>query len=304
MIKKYEYRHLIWIDLENPTNNEVRAIMEEHNIDPLVAEELLIPSLKPKVDLYPNCIYLILHFPTLKYKNGDQKNQEIDFVIGKNFVVTSRYEEIDPLHQFSKVFEVNSILDKSNMGEHAGFIFYYMIRNLYRYLIDQLDSVKSSLSQIEDRIFKGEEREMVLELSRVSRTLLDFKDATGVHKSVLDSLAAASKKFFGAEFDYYLASIISEYFKVHTEIQSGKEFVEELRLTNDSLLTTKQNEIMKTLTIMAFIFLPLSFIAALFSMSSNNLPLITGPNGFWIILGGMLVIGICIFSFFKYKRWL
>ncbi|HZS42918.1 MAG TPA: magnesium transporter CorA family protein [Candidatus Paceibacterota bacterium] len=304
MIKKYEYRNLVWIDLENPSSNEVRAVMDEYAMEPLVAEELLIPSLKPKVDLYNNCIYLILHFPILKYGQNSQKNQEIDFVIGRNFLVTSRYEEIDPLHQFSRVFEVNSILDRSNMGEHAGFIFYYMIRNLYRYLIDQLDSIKSSLAQVEDHIFKGEEREMVIELSQISRTLLDFKEATSVHKSVLDSLAIAGKKFFGPDFEYYLQSIISEYFKVHTEIQGSKEFVEELRTTNNSLLTTKQNEVMKTLTIMAFIFLPLSFIASIFGMNSDYLPIVGSPNGFWIILGSMLVIGLCIFSFFKYKKWL
>ncbi len=303
MIKKYEYKDLVWVDLESPTHNEVRQVMEEYNIDPVVAEELLVPSLKPKVDLYANCIYLILHFPTIKY-GTEQRNQEIDFIIGQNFLVTSRYESIDPVHQFSKVFEVNSILDKSNMGNHAGFIFYYMIRTVYSHLIDQLDSIKSSLTETEDKIFRGEERKMVIELSQLNRTLLDFKEATSAHKSVLDSLAIAGKKFFGADFEYYLQSIIGEYYKVHSEIQNSKEFLEELRLTNDSLLTTKQNEVMKTLTIMAFIFLPLSFLGTIFGMTSNYLPLMNNPNGFWIIISSMMILGLLIFSFFKYKRWL
>lgn len=303
MIKKYEYKNVVWIDLELPTHDEVRQIMDEHNIDPTVAEELLVPSLKPKVDLYSNCIYVILHFPTLK-SGSPQRNQEIDFIIGKNFIITSRYETIDSIHQFSKVFEVNSILDRSNMGEHAGFIFFYMIRTIYRHLIDQLDAVKSSLTMVEDKIFKGEEREMVVELSKVGRTLLDFKDATGVHESVLDSLVIAGRKFFGQDFDYYLQSIVSEYYKVHTQIQGSKEFLDELRVTNDSLLNTKQNEIMKTLTIMAFIFLPLSLFAGLFGMNSEYLPLIGGPFGFWKVILGMAILGSLIFTFFKYKKWL
>jgi magnesium transporter len=303
MLKKYEYKDLVWLDLESPTHNEVRMVMEQYNIEPLVAEELLVPSLKPKVDLRGNCIFLVLHFPVLK-GGVEQRNQEIDFIIGRNFLVTTRYENIDPLHQFSKVFEVNSILDRSNMGDHAGFIFYYMIRIVYQYLIEQLDSIKTSLAHVEEKIFQGEERQMVIEISHLNRALLDFKEATSAHSSVLNSLQIAGRKFFGESFDYYLQSILEEYYKLHSEIQSDKEFVEELRLTNDSLLHTKQNEIMKVLTVMAFIILPLTFIGQLFGMSLMYIPLARNPNGFWIILGSMIVIGIAIFSFFKHKKWL
>src|SRR3989344_2248311 len=132
MTLKYTYKNLTWIDLECPTQEELRKIMSEWSIHPLVAQELVGPSLRPKVELYPNFIYLILHFPVIRRKNSKRliEQQEIDFIIGKNFIITSRYDAIDPLHQFAKLFEVNSILDRGDMAEHAGLVFFYMVRVL------------------------------------------------------------------------------------------------------------------------------------------------------------------------------
>lgn len=305
MIKEYKYRDLIWVDLESPSQEEIRHTIEEFHIHPLIAHELSTPSLRPKVDLYQDFIYLILHFPEITPGHeAGSKSKEVDFIIGRNFIVTTRFDAIDPLHQFSKIFEVNSILDKSNFGDHAGFIFYYMICKMYESLGHELDALEGAIISAEERIFRGEEREMVIKLSRLSRTILDFKRAIGLHREVLESFEIAGRKFFGPEFDYHMRGILGEYLKVDSSVRNSVESILELRETNDSLLNTKQNEIMKTLTIMAFIFLPLSFIAALYSMETDYLPLAGQPNDFWIITGLMFAITIGILAFFKRKGWL
>jgi len=305
MIKKYVYKKLTWIDLESPTANDVRELMSEYDIHGLVAEELLIPTLKPKVDVYPNNIYLILHFPSLKKnKVGDSINQEIDFVIGKDFIITSHFDSIDPLLNFSKIFEVNSILDRSNIGNHAGFIFYYMIKSMYRQLLEELEYIRSGLTDAEQRIFHGEEKKMVFRISEINRDILTFREAINVHREVLNSFEIAGKQFFGDDFAYYLRDIVGEYYKVQNEVQNAKDFLQELRTTNDSLLTTKQNEVMKTFTVLAFIFLPMSFIGQLFGMSIKYTPLQSDPNAFWEILLIMVAAGVIIYGVFKHKRWL
>ena len=76
----------------------------------------------------------------------------------------------------------------------------------------------------------------------------------------------------------------------------------ELRETNNSLLSTKQNEVMKTLTVLAFLFLPISFMASLFGMS--NIPLAATPPGFWFALGIMAIIAFSCLLYFRHKEWL
>jgi magnesium transporter len=289
--------------MESPTHEEVRAIMEEFDIHPIAADELLSPSLRPKVDHYENFIYLILHFPALRHSH-ESSAQEVDFIIGKKFLITVRYELLDPLHKFSKVFEVNSILDKSEIGEHAGFLFFYMMRKLYSSLGHELSLIAESLKGIEDSVFAGREREMVVELSSIHRDILEFHRSLRMHRGILQSLSIACEEFFGGEFKHYTENIVGEFLKVEELLQDQKEVLNELRSTNDSLLSTKTNEIMKVLTATTFLMLPATLVGQLFGMNTENMPIVHGEYGFWIILFIMLAIAMSTLLWFKYKKWL
>lgn len=304
MINKYTYKDLEWLDLESPSQDEIREVVEKYDINITTAEELLLPSLKPKVELYQNFIYLVLHFPALKHTHGKRMDQEVDFIIGKNFLITTRYDTIDPIHKFSKVFEVNSVLEREDLGVHAGFLFYFIIRKLYRSLSHELDFIHDSLEEIQDNIFKGREKAMVYELSTVSRNLTSFIQATSAHREVLRSFENASKKFFGEEFEYYASAITEEYYKISSTVENDRILLHEVRETNNSLLTTKQNEVIKVLTISSLIIFPLTLFATIFAMSAEHKPIVGSPLDFWILIGIMGVFTICMLVMFKVKKWL
>lgn len=304
MISRYTYKDLVWVDLESPTQEEVRGVMEEFDIHPLTANELLVPTLRPKVDLYSNFIYLILHFPTISHNHNGKAEQEIDFIVGKKFLITTHYDLVDSLHEFSKVFEVNSILERSNMGDHAGYILFYILKELYKRLDSELSYTQHNLAEMEPNIFGGKERTMVASISLLSRNLLNFRKTIIPHKEVLESFELAGARFFGQDFVYYLRNITGEYFKVSSALEGQRETLLELRNTNNSLLTTKTNDIMKTIAIISFVTFPLSLIAAIFGMNTHTLPIVGSRGDFWIIIGIMVTITLAIFAFFKTKRWI
>lgn len=304
MLTKHKHKDVTWVDLESPTKEEVHKIMEEYSIHPSAAEELLMPTIKPKVEFYGNSLYIILHFPAFRHTHNHQQNQEVDFIIGKDFIITTRYDTIDPLHKFSKVFETNSILDKSDLGTHAGFVFFFMLKKLYKALEHELEYINDALETIEEDIFTGHEKEMVISLSIVSRDLLNFRQALTLHKEVLESFEEAGTKFFGKDFVHQIRSIISEYYRINNIIREHTDSLNELRETNNSLVSTKQNEVMKVLTIMAFITFPLSLIASIFGMNTIFLPIVGSANDFWVIMGIMVIFTVSIFIIFKYKKWL
>ncbi len=303
MITKHNYKKLVWIDVEAPTKEEVLSLMDEYRLPELVAEELVTETYRSKVDLYNNLIYMILHFPTVGRQGRKAEEQEIDFVLGKDFLITVHYGLIDPLHTFSKLFEVNSILDKQVVGDHAGYLFYYIIRELYKQSALELEDLNGTLRDIEHNIFAGREGEMVENISNTNRKLLDFKQAIRFHHEILKSFETAGKDFFGESFGYYLSSITGEYTKVRNILDSQKEILNDLRTTNDSLLSTKTNETIKTLTIITFIMLPLTLITGVFGMNSD-IVFIHSLHDFLIVLGAMSVTALVMFIYFKHKRWL
>jgi magnesium transporter len=304
MISRYRHGELVWIDLESPTSAEAREVLNEFEIAPEVAEELLLPSIKPRVDFYGTHMYLVLHFPALRHTHRLSSEQEVDFIIGRNFIITTHYDTVDPLHKFSKVFEVNSIIDRSNIGEHAGFIFYYMVKKLYRSIEHELEVVRDTLEDAEERIFEGQERDMVRNLSFISRDLLNMRQALSPQREILASFAEIASAFFEGSFDTQLRAIQNEHMRIFGAIKTNASWLIELRETNNSLVSTKQNEVMKVLTIMAFVTFPLSLVASIFGMNTQYLPIVGQPYDFWIIVGAMFIGMIVFLAFFKYKRWL
>ena len=304
MVTIRTYKKLTWIDLESPTKEEVRTIMEKYYVHPLVVNELLSPTLRPKVDVYENLLYIILHFPTITHRHDDRLEHELDFIVGKDFLITTHYGPFEALADFSKIFEVNSILNKGNMADHAGFLFFYLIRELYGNMTDELDHTRHTLNSITEEIFAGKEEKMVQAISGVGRNLLAFKQAIQPHKEVLDSFEEAGVKFFGKEFLYYLNAMSGEYYKIYNRLESQREMLSELRDTNDSLLTTKTNETMKILTILASLLLPAAIIASIFGMNTVAIPIIGMENDFYIVMGMMGALTIGLFLYFKYQKWI
>jgi magnesium transporter len=305
MITRHTHGDLVWLDLVSPTQEEVRSVTEEFSLDLLIADQLMMPSTRNRVDARREYFYFVLHFPAFKHLH-DLINTalEIDFVVGKQWIITTRYAEIDPLHQFSKFFEVDSVLERKNMGDHAGSIFYHMLSELYKMLNDELNHIEVRLDAVEDHIFEGYEKEMVAELSRISRDLLNYTQALDSHRGMLNSLETPGVALFGYEYVRSIRSIIGDYERLAAGMKSSQASLLELRETNNSLLTTKQNEIMKTFTIMAFLMLPLSLIASVFGMNASHMPVVGNQFDFWIIIGIMTAAIAVLFAFFKYRKWL
>lgn len=301
MMTRYAQHDLTWVDLVSPSASEVRAVMKEFNLDPLIAEELLTPSFKPKVERRGDAVYVILHFPALRMM-GTRPEQEIDFVVGKHFLVTTRYETIDPLHSFAKAFEVNTVLGRGG-ASHGGHLFVALVRSLYIALGDECGEVRRTLQAIEERIFGGDERGMVVALSHVGRTIHDFRQSLQPHREMLQSLEPAAGRFFGTEFGYYIRELVGAYERVEATLNNLYESLAELRATNDSLLTTKQNETIQKLTVLTFIFLPLTFVGQLFGMNLL-VPFANDPRAFWFVVLAMGILALTCFGYFKHKGWL
>ncbi len=306
MVNINKYKNLSWIDASSPTKDELSSLINEYSLHPLIGEELFSPTRKPKIEIYDNYIFLALHIPIHESVNKKRivKSKEIDFVIGKDFIITSHDEIIEPLHGFSKIFETNSILDKKGIGNHAGIIFFYIMKRLYEYMINNLENIKDSLIESEKHIFNGHERKMVENLSLISRELIDFKQITHLHKEIIESLSEIPKDFFDKDFNYFVDDLKHSYSSIHNLIISNKELLSDLRETNDSLLSTKQNDSLRLFSILAFVTFPLALLLDIFSLPTSHTPIIGLAYDWEILTGTVIVLAIAMFTYFKKKEWL
>ncbi|MEK7613875.1 MAG: CorA family divalent cation transporter [Patescibacteria group bacterium] len=303
MITRYEHGGVKWVDIENPTIDEVVSISNEFDLGEILIDELVTPTAKPRLDVFPGFVYAVLHFPALRYTHGLEANHEIDIVFGKDFIITTHYATASATFDLAKALEAASLRKNQDTATPTGLIFLELTQRLYQAADHELDALEDTIETIEENIFSGKERKMVTALSFASRELLMHKRLLGTHHEILEAFEKAVATLFGNEMSRYVRAANTLHYRVHNRALIMNDIVTELRDTNMALLFTRQNEITKNLTIVAFLTFPLSVIAAVFGMNTAYTPVVNDPNGFWIIVGGMVVLTLLFFTYFKLKKW-
>lgn len=305
MIVRHTRGSVTWIDIESPGADELRQVMREFNIDARIEDEIVSPTPYPLFIPFEDYVYAVLHFPTAD-PGGGSKNQEMDFIVGPEFIITARYEVIDSIHNLHKVFEAEELLGFSKDDVKAPVLLERIFRRLYGALGNEAEQAALRLERIEADIFSGKERATVRAISEVGRTLLRFDTTLARHAEPLSSFLQELSKpeFFGKRFREHGAHIEAERSHAAGLIASYRAVARELRSTNDSLLSTSQNEIIKTLTIIAFITSPPILIAGVFGMNSQYAPIVNRPDGFFIVLILMALSSLLVYISFRWKKWL
>lgn len=305
MIFRYEYPGGVWVDIEQPNPDEIRRVAREFSISERLETELLSPTPSPLVAGDEGAALLIMHFPAHETENSNTKGQEIDFVVGSHFIVTVRYEVIVPLHHLKKLLETQQIVSDHN-GITTDVLLEILFAHLYTSVRDHTDHAADSMERIERDMFDGHERNTVRQISNVSREFLHLEAALANQEESLNRFlkALAERNFFGASFSERAGRIEAERTQVAHFIKTYRAIATEMRETNIALLEAHQNEIMKTLTIITVIILPLELIAVTFGIHAKGTPFEGNPDAFLIIMTIMFSIVILMVLFFAKKRWL
>ncbi len=303
MIERYKDEHVTWVDLIAPTNDEIRAVMEEYEIPPQLVGDLSGPVPRSEATSAEHAIKVTIDFPVVKRKDVEGAH-EIKFIITKKTLLTVRYEDIAALHKFAKEFEVLSMLRKTGKEVDGGYLFFALMSTLYDGLAQKLDYLESRLNYIEQGMFEEREREMVFEISKTSQTLITFRQIFHAHKEVFEVARPMLIDMFSNTYGSRIEELVLHYQYLARRVSTLSASLLELRDTNNSLLETKQNEIMKIFTILAFVTFPLTLISSIFGMNTINMPIVGGQNDFWVVVCLMLAAGFIMFAYFRYKRWL
>jgi magnesium transporter len=278
--------------------------MHDFNIHPLAATQLSVPTLQPLVERYGPYLFIALHFPIFDPEKQTSISQEIDFVLTPHTLLTTRYREIEPIETILKKC---SFVPNKNTAEYLGrgtvFLFYHIVSELLRFSEREIDHIHKKIDGIEEGIFEGNERQMVPRISLVRRDIINFRGALKPQRMVLEALTEI-EDFVDEYTEPHLLALLRQFDRTLSLIEAKREVLEELHSTNESLLNARTNEIMKTLTIMAFVTFPLMLFSSLFGMNTSVLPIVGLPNDFWIIIGIMMAATLGFFAFFKSRRWL
>lgn len=297
-------KKLTWVDIKGPTEADLDWLRQNFNLHPLVLNELL-PSLDhPKIENFKDYLFIVLFYPLFDKKTSHTVPLELDIIVSKNYIITSHYQDIVPL---------KAIFDKCNLYEEereeytqkgSGELLYRIVRQILLACFPKLSHIKQNIDNIEKAIFGKEYKITVNQISLVKRDIIGFQRIIEPQALVLENLAKESEGFFAKKLNPYFRNLTNLYSQVSNILKTHSKTLSALDTTNQSLLTTRTNEIIKVLTIFSVIVFPLTLLAALFGMNTKYLPLVGLPYDFWLIAGLMLGGAIIMLAFFKRKKWI
>lgn len=310
MIYRQAHHGGVWVDLEQPSDEEIRQVAREFALGERIEAELLTPTPFPLVGGDEQAALAVLHFPSHVAEHGhgeagDTRSQEVDFIVGQHFVITVRYEVVAPLHHLRKLLESEDLLGhKSTIT--TDMLLEVLFTHLYAAVRDHTSHLTDRLGRIEAEMFAGRERVAVRAISALNREYLHLLAALANQEEPLERFLTvlARPAYFGASFTERAARIQGERGLVENLARTHLALATELRETNSALLNARQNEIIKTLTVVNVILLPLGLISWIFAMRTNGMPLIDQPNAFWIVIGAMAAVSLVLTAIFAKKRWL
>ncbi len=300
-----KHKKNIWIDVKNPSKKDLDYLKKKFKFHPVTLDELLTPTIRPRVEHYDHYLFMVIHFPFYDSQKKTNKSIEVDFLITPNALITVHYEDLLPLKQFLAKCQTDRTSRERALSETPALLLHCILEKLYNFSLRQLDHISKKVNQIEDKTFKeGGSEKVVKIISWVRRDIFDFRKTIKPQKTVLESLKIRGLKFFGKDMRPYFMDIIGDYIRVWNILENHKETIEALRETNDSLVSNRTNRIMRILTIFSVIVFPLTLLASIFGMNTQFLPLVGHEYDFWMIFGIMLVATAGMLVFFKKQKWL
>ena len=303
MIDRYTYKKLTWLDVIHPTAEDIRMLFDECGLPTDFSGDLTSMTPRSETRCYKGVLKITLDWPLVK-RTDITHPHEVKFIATKTHLITIRFEDITAIHSFAKEFEVLSLLPKSVKNATGAHMLLNLLRHMYTNLDEKLDYLGSEIQRVEENIFNDNEKEMLFEISAISRRLISFRHTLATHEGALMDLRTGIAEAFGKEHVATVSKMNVSYAYLLQRVAALSNTLDELRDTNSALLSTKQNEVMKILTIMAFITFPLSLFTSMFGMNTVTTPIVGHEYDFWVILSIMAVVSVGFFAFFKYKKWM
>lgn len=296
---------LTWYNIENPKADDIEYLRKNFNFHPLDLEDCLSSAQRPKLDEYPNYLFLILIFPVYNRNSHRIEPSEIDMFIARDYLITLHDKKLDPISKLFNECSISEITKTKYLLKGNGFLLYQILEKLFLYCFPILDHITKNIENIQKKIFLGKQREMVEEILINKQNIVNIRIYMKTQKNVLKKLKEKEEQFFALEnLKIYFQNLIDYTENIWDILESQKDSIEAIEETNNALLSHRLNQIMKTLTVISVIMLPLGLIANLFGMNVKYPFLETFPYSFWLIFLLMIFLTGILFSVFKKKKWL
>ncbi|SFX72987.1 magnesium/cobalt transporter CorA [Marinospirillum alkaliphilum] len=300
-----------WIQVRGLHDVErLQQVMDYFELHPLIQEDILSISQRPKVEPYGEVIFVVLRMIRAEPAADGRpklKSEQVSLVLGSNYVLTFQ-ESDDTL--FDPVIRRLGMKNTRMRRHSVDYLAYALLDNLVDHYFSALDLVSETLEQLEEQVLEQPRPEDLQSIHALRRDLVYFRKSVWSLRDGINSLIRDDSPLITSDVKLYLRDVYDHLVQVIDSIENQREILFSLYDIYMSSLSSRMNEVMKLLTIIATIFIPLTFVAGIYGMNFNpeisiwNMPELNWMLGYPFALGLMASIAGGMLLYFRRRGWL
>lgn len=291
---------LLWLDFFDPGDDERELLLEEFQFHPLVVDGAIHPDIRPaRVEDFGNYIFVNARSVDYTAETEVVQTTDIGMFIGHNYVVTLHNTDMPSVEAVKQLVEI----DGRPMMKGPAFFAHAIFDALIQAILPTLDRMVDRADAIEEQVLSDPDQSALIALMALKRSCLSLNRALAPQREVLNRLGRREFSLSDQGVDLYFRDLADDLARVQASNDAIRERTDTSLATYLSVVANRQNEIMKVLSIVATIFLPLGLLAGLFGMNFTNMPGIEFRWGYHIVVGVSLVAVGLIAWMFWFKRW-
>ena len=305
-VQRIEAHGLTWLNIEAPTEVETAWLAEHYEFHPLDLEDVLSRRRqRAKIDEYAEYLFIVLHVPRFDKRTGRLQAAELNVFVAEDLVITLPNEPLKPLAALWSRCDRSEASREQLMSKGSGYLLYEIVDAMYDYCFPILDKIGFKLDSIEDALFEGESDDLVRDISNIKQEIINYRKIVKPQRATLRLLERSNQRYAPQDLEIYFDDIVDKSERIWDLLENYKEVAEALEATNESVITHKLNDIIRLLTILSTVLLPLTLIASIYGMNVEVLPFShSGALSLLIPLALMVIIAGGLIAFFRHKRWL
>ncbi|MDY6912392.1 MAG: magnesium transporter CorA family protein [Chloroflexota bacterium] len=304
-IDTISFGKLQWVNIEKPTEQETGYLAEHYPFHKLELDDCLSRIQRPKIDRdeTDNYIFMVFHFPVFNKQTRITTASQVSAFLGEDYLITLHEGNLKPLTAFYRDCSTNEETQKDTMAHGPGYLIYIILDRLVNYCFPIINKIGTNIDSVEEKVFTDQAREAVREISMLRRDVLSYKRMIKPQTEVFEWLEGSELPIIKEDADVYFGDLADHNHKLMDSLDEYKEVLEGLNDTNNTLTSFGISQVMRLLTVISVILLPLSLVASLLGMNVYPMPL-DDPIAIIAILASMLIIVIGMLTFFRSKRWI
>ncbi|TAK35653.1 MAG: magnesium/cobalt transporter CorA [Chloroflexota bacterium] len=295
-------RCVIWLDLDSPTTEEVDLVGLLLGITHLTLEDVTKQGQRAKIESYDRYLYMVMHGMRLEEPDGHLALPELDLILGLNYVLSVHYEPMDNVLQHRQITETTA----SVMSRGADFLLYALVDGLVDSYFPVLDSMDDLIDELEDIIVGRTEDGVLARIFRVKRDVVSLRKVISPQIEVFSQLTNRTYHQIKEEHIIYFRDVHDHLIRAFEVIDSYRDLMTGALDAYLSTVSNRLNSVMKRLTLIATIFMPITFVTGVFGMNFGYAPQVVWDNGtlFWFSLAGMAIITAVQLLYFRMQGWI